>query len=174
VGYRGISVETVGDAILSEGFALKAEVLAGFPPADYNQPASVAAFTAYIENVLPALDTSRWGNGYNYWMFGVQAKGDQPNPAFGGYPLGHAIVASYMAAGHSMHDAMRKPNSQILDHWKSELAQDGAITPKSIYAWADKNFHWVDISTVAENFAPTRSGRNPAAPKVSQGKRATR
>ncbi len=145
--HLGISVNTVGDAILSEGFALKAEVLAGFPPADFNKPSSVDAFAAYIERVLPVLDTSREDRAYNYWMFGMKNEGDRPNEAFGGYPLGHAIVANYLTSGHSMDDAMRTPNDQILNHWKSDLVQDGKITSDSILAWAERSFHWVDPSS---------------------------
>ncbi|MGB9154259.1 MAG: DUF2268 domain-containing putative Zn-dependent protease [Alphaproteobacteria bacterium] len=166
--HLGIPVNTVGDSIISEGFALKAEILAGFPPADYNRPSSVEAFAAYIEKVLPALNTPRddAGKAYNYWLFGMQAEGDKPNEAFGGYPLGHAIVASYLDAGHSMSDAMRTPNDKIFNHWKSELAQDGKITPQSIYAWAKKNIHWVDPSTSAGYSAPTRSARHSASAQI--------
>ena len=60
------------------------------------------------------------------------------------YPLGHAIIASYLAANHSMQVAMRTPNDDILSWWKRDLEMDEKVTRDKIHVWAQKNFHWVD------------------------------
>jgi uncharacterized protein YjaZ len=54
--YYGVTTDTIGAALVSEGLALASEVQAGHPPADYNQPASPQELADYIREVIPALE----------------------------------------------------------------------------------------------------------------------
>ena len=129
--YYGVSTDTIGAALVSEGLALASEILAGHSPAKYNQPVSPQVLADYVRDVLPALEYPKKENYYR-WMFGTDPT--KPDPTHGGYPLGHAIVNSYMKSGHDLAEATATEAEVILTHWKNELFTKG------ISRWVEENF----------------------------------
>ncbi|MGB9153514.1 MAG: DUF2268 domain-containing putative Zn-dependent protease [Alphaproteobacteria bacterium] len=145
---NGNKVVTLADALVSEGLAQTAELVAGHKPVPWTQFHSKADAEKYVADALKHIDTTlaegsnigetKYHN-YIYWFSGIDpTKPDAQgfDSRFGGYPLGQAIVGRYLIDNQlSMAEMTTKPTREIIEHWKSDIKRQGGIP-----AWVEKNF----------------------------------
>lgn len=116
-------IETLEEALVSEGLAQMAEQKAGFAPASISLFESPTDRKTTIDSAISDFQTVVIGRNadpakdYDYYF-----KDQSELPDYAGYALGLEMVATYMeGTGTTIQEATTKPASEIANYWKNTL-----------------------------------------------------